>query len=69
LIKLNHINELDNYNIEEAVRLEHKALENIFLMRKIGILYDFNVIKIAKLLNVNKSTISRYYQKNKIDFL
>lgn len=59
-----NINNTDNFYINEAAKLEKEALKNIFLMEKIGNLYNFNYEKIAKLLNSNKAAIIKYYKNN-----
>lgn len=56
------IDNTDNFYINNAIKLKKNALKNIFLMEKIGYLHNYNCEKIAKLLNLNKSTISKYYR-------
>jgi hypothetical protein len=56
------LSEVDIFYINQAAKLEKEALKNIFLMKKLGDLYNFNFEKIAKLLNLSKSTISKYYR-------
>lgn len=51
--------------IQKAIQMGKQALSNVYLMNKLGSFYNFHYSKIAHLLQVNKSTISRYYNKNK----
>jgi hypothetical protein len=55
----------DEQYILQAIKIGTEAMNNVYLMNKIGYLYNFNYCKIAYLLGVHKSTISRYYNKNK----
>lgn len=55
----------DEECILQAIKMGNEAMNNIYLMNKIGYLYNFNYSKIAYLLGVHKSTINRYYNKNK----
>lgn len=55
----------DEECILQAIKMGNEAMNNIYLMNKIGYLYNFNYSKIAYLLGVHKSTINRYYKKNK----
>ncbi len=56
------LDEDDMFYINQAIKLEKEALKNIFLMEKLGNLYNFNFEKIAKLLNLSKSRVIKYYR-------
>ncbi len=63
-LNISKINNSNEFYINEATKLEKKALKNIFLMDKIGNIFNFNFEKIATLLNTSKSTINKYYKNN-----
>lgn len=56
------ITSIDIFYINNAIKLKKNCLKNIFLMEKIGRICNFNYQKIATLLNINKSTVIKYYK-------
>lgn len=57
-------NSYDKKFILEAIKLKKNSLNNIFLMYKIRKIFLSNKKKIANLIGVHRSTISRFYKKD-----
>jgi hypothetical protein len=54
------------FYFQEAVKLQKEALKNNILMRELLNICDNNYTKIANLIGVHKSTISRYFKNEKL---
>jgi hypothetical protein len=54
----------DTSYIKEAVKLKKESLKNIILMKELLRIYKNNYTKIASVIEVHKSTISRYFKNN-----
>jgi hypothetical protein len=48
--------------IKEAIKLKRESLKNIILMKELLKIYKNNYTKIASLIEVHKSTVSRYFK-------
>jgi hypothetical protein len=52
----------DSEYIQEGIRLKKESLKNIILMKELLRIYKNNYTKIANLIDVHNSTISRYFK-------